>query len=444
MADIKPTIKRGNPLLRSKKGKKKLLLWGIIGAVVLLLVIAIIASGKKEKIITIQTEKVSKRNITQLVTGTGTIQPETKVDISAEISGEITDLPVKEGQEVSKGDLVVRIKADIYNQRMNQQRASINYAQSQVEVSENNVKKTELEFQRIQQLYNSGLVSQSDLDNSRIAYEVAKSQLKSSNANVRQNVAVLRESGENLSKATIRAPMSGTVTALNNEVGEKVLGTQQMAGTTIMTISDLSVMNAEIEVSETDIVNVKIGDKADITVDAIPDRVIQGEVFEIANSPKTKGLGTQEQVINFIVKIRIIENENLLKPGMSCNADIKVKSKNEIIAVPIQCITARDEFKMNKEENKDDQQVNRISEEKQNKKEKPKEIVFVLDETTQKVRIVQVKTGISDDKFIEITDGLKPDDVVVKGPYKSISKELEEGTKVKVDNEMKKKKDENE
>lgn len=434
MADIKPVVK--------KKKSKKLLLFSIIGGVLLLIVIAVIASGKKDKIVTVQTEKVAKRNITQVVSGTGTINPETKVDISAEISGEIVQLPYKEGDTVKKGDLLVKIKAETYGARINQQQAGVQYSRTQVEVAENNLRKAELELQRTQQLFQSGLVSQSDLDNARIAYEVAVSNVKSSNANVRQNLALLQQSSQDLSKATIRSTMDGIVTAMNNELGEKVVGTQQMAGTVIMTVSDLSVMDAEIEVSETDITHVKIGDTADVEVDAFPDRVIKGYVYEISNSAKSKGQGTQEQVINFIVKIRIIDKDVQLKPGMSCNADIKVNSKSDVISIPIQCVTAREE---EKNEEKSGEDVKRKSEENLKKKEKPREVVFIVEEgTPTKVKMVQVKTGISDDRYIEVLEGLTPDQVIVKGPYKAISKELEEGSVIKVDNEVKKKEDKEE
>ena len=188
-----------------KKKKKKLLLFSIIGGVVLLIIIAVVVSSGKEKLVTVQTEKVSKRDITQVVSGTGEIQPVTKVDISAEVSGEIVQLPITEGQTVKKGDLLVKIKADIYSERVSQQQAGVNYSRSQVEVAENNVKKTEMELQRIQMLHDNGLVPQADLDNAKIAYEVALSQLKSSKSNVSQNIAMLRQSSQDLTKATIRA-----------------------------------------------------------------------------------------------------------------------------------------------------------------------------------------------------------------------------------------------
>ncbi len=421
---------------RKKKKSKKLLLFSIIGILLLLIIVTVIISGKKEKAVVVQTEKITKRNITQIVSGTGTIQPETKVDISAEVSGEITQLPKKEGETVKKGDLLVKIKADIYNERVSQQRASINFSQAQVEVAQANLRKAEQDLQRIEQLFNSGLVSQSELDNARVAYEVARSNVNSSNANVRQNVAILRQTGQDLSKTTIKAPMDGIVTKLNSELGEKVVGTQTMSGTVIMTVSDLTVMNAEIEVSETDITQIKIGDTTDVTVDAFPDRVIKGYVFEISNSAETKGAGTQEQIINFIVKIRILDNDVQLKPGMSCNADIKVNSKFNVLAVPIQSITAREDF--NKPAENNDDNVKRNTDENK-KKEKPKEIVFVVENgSPSKVKSVTVKTGISDDKYIEITEGLSPDMEVIKGPYKAISKDLDDGTVIKVDNEIKK------
>ena len=323
----------------------------------------------------------------------------------------------------------MKIKAETYGARINQQQAGVQYSRTQVEVAENNLKKAQLELQRTEQLFQSGLVSQSDLDNARIAYDVAVSNVKSSNANVRQNQALLQQSSQDLSKATIRANMDGIVTSLNNEIGEKVVGTQQMAGSVIMTVSDLSTMDAEIEVSETDITNVKLGDTVEVEVDAFPDRMIKGYVYEISNSAKSKGTGTQEQVINFIVKIRIIDQDVQLKPGMSCNADIKVNSKSDVITIPIQSVTARED-EMKEEESGDE--VKRKSDENLKKKEKPKEVVFVVDEgSPTKVKIVQIKTGISDDKYIEILEGLQPDQVVVKGPYKSISKELDEGSILK-------------
>jgi len=433
MADIKPVIKK-------KKKSKKALFFILAGVLVLMIVTAVVISGKKEKAVVVQTEKVSKRNITQVVSGTGAIQPETKVDISAEVSGELIALPFKEGAAIKKGDLLVKIKPDIYNERVSQQQASINFAKSQVELQQSNLKKAELDLQRTQQLFDKGLVSQADLDNAKTVFDVAKATVKSSNANVKQNVAILQQTGQDLSKTTIRSPMDGTLKKLNSQLGEKVVGTQSFSGTVIMTVSDLNVMNAEINVSETDISQVKLGDTTDVSIDAFPDRIVKGFVYEISNSATTTGAGTQEQIINFVVKVRIIDKDLELKPGMSCNADIKVNSKFDVMSIPIQCVTAReDTTKQQQKQEQGDQNVQRLSDEKANKKEKPKEVVFIVqDGNPTKVKIVNVKTGISDDKYVEITEGLTPDMVIVKGPYKAISKDLDEGTIIKIDNEMKK------
>ena len=435
--EIKP-VPAVKPVKRRKKKSKKLLIFVIIGVLLILIVTAVAISGKKEKAVSVQTEKVSKRNITQIVSGTGTIQPETKVDVSAEVSGEIIALPLKEGATVKKGDLLLKIRPDIYNERVSQQRAVINSSQAQVEVQKNNLQKAEYDLKRTQELFDKGLISQSDLDNAKISYQVAKSNVNSANANVRQNVAVLQQTGQDLSKTTIKSPMDGILTKLNSQLGEKVVGTQSFSGTVIMTVSDLNVMNAMIEVSETDIAQVKLGDTTDVTVDAFPDRIIKGYVYEISNSADVQGAGTQQQIINFVVKVRIIDKDVLLKPGMSCNADIKVNSKFDVFAVPIQCVTARDNTANSNVQPPQDDNVKRNSDENAKKKEKPKEIVFIVqDGNPSKVKSVTVKTGISDDKYIEISEGLNTDMTVVKGPYKAISKDLDEGTVVKVENDIK-------
>jgi len=431
--DKKPTGPK-----RKKKNKKKRVIFSILGLVLILIIVAAIVSSNKEKIVVVQTEPVAKRNITQVVSGTGTIQPERKADISAEVSGELIALPVKEGEDVTKGELLVKIKPDIYNEMIQQQEAAVNYAKTQVDVMKNNLDKAELDYKRNQQLYKTGMLSQSDLDNARITYEVAKTNVKSAIENVKQNEAQLKQENETLSRTTIRSPMAGVVTQLNSHLGEKVVGTQQFSGTVIMTVSDLTAMEADIEISENDITLVDIGDTAKIDVDAYPDREIKGTVFEISNTATSKNAGTQEEIVNFIVKLRVLDKDVDLKPGMSCNADIKVNSKFDVVTVPIQSITVREEMDKPPEDNPDEPK--RTTDENAKKKEKPKEIVFIVDSSNQqKVKSFPVKTGISDDKYIEITEGLQPNMVVVKGPYKAISKDLDNGSKIKIDNEIKKK-----
>lgn len=419
---------------KRKSKKKKFIVMGII-FLVIVIVIAVIASSKKEKMTEVQTEKVKKHNITQVVTATGKIQAETKVIISSEISGEIVSLPFKEGEEVKKGDLVVKIKQDAYAPQIQEQNAQINVAESNLKINEVAVQKTKLEYDRIQELQKKGLASTADLDNSRLAYEQSLAQLNSNRASVNLSKSGLGRIRYDLSKTTLYAPMSGTVTQLNNEVGEKVLGTSYNQGTGIMTISDLASMECQIDVSETDVTLINIGDTARIQVDAFPNRVFAGYVYEIANTATSKGVGTQEEVVNFIVKVRIIDKDNELRPGMSCTVDVEVEKKNNVIAVPIQSITVREDMNMNNNQMDAENENLQRKENKKDKKIKPQEIVFIVENGTAKKK--NVKTGISDDTYIEITEGLEENLEVVKGSYKAITKDLEENSKVKVDNEIK-------
>ncbi|MBI5402381.1 MAG: efflux RND transporter periplasmic adaptor subunit [Ignavibacteriae bacterium] len=426
---------------KKKKARKKKILWIIIIAVVLLIVISVVVSSKKEKLIEVQTEKIGRRNITQVVTATGKIQSETKVNISAEVSGEIVELPFKEGDEVKKGDLLVKIKPDAYYPQLKQNYAAIKVQESNIKTQEVNLRKFQLELNRIKELYNKGLASSSDLETAQANVDGTLAQMNTIRAQINQQKASLSSVEYDISKTTIYAPMSGTVTQLNNEKGEKVLGTSFNLGSQIMTISDLSKMEAQVEVGETDVTLINIGDTARIQVDAFPNRVFKGVVYEIANTAKSKSAGTQEEVVNFIVKIRIQNEEFELRPGMSCSVDIEVEKKDNVLAVPIQCVTTRDDdstsMKKLEQENKDTpENLSNTKENKVLKKIKPKEVVFIVENGVTKKK--EVKTGISDDTYIEITEGLTEDLEVVKGSFKAINKELEDNSKVKVDNEKKK------
>ena len=426
---------------KKKKSRKKKILWIVAIAVVLLIVISVVISSKKEKIIEVQTEKVARKNLTQVVTATGKIQSETKVNISAEVSGELVELPFKEGDEVKQGDLLVKIKPDAYYPQLKQQNAGVKVQESNLKTQEVNLKKYHLELNRIQELYNKGLASTSDLENAQTNYDATIAQMNTIKAQINQQKAALSSVEYDLSKTAIYAPMSGTVTQLNNEKGEKVLGTSYNIGSQIMTISDLSKMEAQVEVGETDVTMINIGDTARIQVDAFPNRVFNGVVYEIANTAKSKSTGTQEEVVNFIVKIRI-ENEGLdLRPGMSCSVDVEVERKDNVIAIPIQSVTTRDDdsasMKKMTEENKDTpENLTNSKDAKVNKKIKAKEVAFIVENGVAKKK--EVKTGISDDTYIEITEGITEGVEVVKGSFKAINKELDEGLKVKVDNDKKK------
>jgi HlyD family secretion protein len=290
-------------------------------------------------------------------------------------------------------------------------------------------------------LYNKGLASSSDLETAQATVDGTLAQMNTVRAQINQQKASLSSVEYDLSKTTIYSPMSGTVTQLNNEKGEKVLGTSFNLGSQIMTVSDLSKMEAQVEVSETDVTLISIGDTARIQVDAFPNRIFNGYVYEIANTATAKGTGTQEEVVNFIVKIRILNEGFDLRPGMSCSVDVEVEKKENVLAVPIQSITTRDDdssgmMKMNEEKKDQPENLTTKTENKSLKKNKPKEVVFLIENGLSKKK--EVKSGISNDTYIEIADGLKEGDEVVKGSFKAINKDLEDGTKIKVNNEKKK------
>ncbi len=433
-----PPVQPAVNMKKKKKKSRKKLLWILGLLLAAIIVIAVVISSKKENLITVQTEKIKTRNITQIVTATGKIQSETEVNISAEISGEIVSLPFKEGDEVNKGDLLVKIKQDAFAPQLLEQNAAIKVAESNLKTSEVNLRKFELELQRIKELNSKGLASQSDLDNAQLNYDQTLAQINTNSAQINQQRTGMSKIKYDISKTTIYSPINGTVTQLNNETGEKVLGTISNQGSQIMTISDLSKMECQVEVGETDVTLVNIGDTAKIQIDAFPDKIFTGYVYEIANTAKSKGIGTQDEVVNFVVKIRVINNDVELRPGMSCTVDIEVEKKMNVLSVPIQSVTTREEFKGNgMSDEADNENLKRESEEKQSKKIKPKEVVFIIDNNSAKK--TEIKTGISDDSYIEVTEGVKEDQEVVKGTFKAINKELEDGSKVKVDNEIKKK-----
>ncbi|MBP9191464.1 MAG: efflux RND transporter periplasmic adaptor subunit [Ignavibacteria bacterium] len=433
-----PKIPAPLPVKKQKKKSKKKL-WIIIGSLVVIIVAAIIISGMKDDVVIVQTEKIGKRNLTQVVTATGKIQSETQVNISAEISGEIISLPFKEGESVKKNDLLVKIKQDAYAPELQQQNAAIEVAESNMAVNEVALKRAQQEMERLNKLFNKGLATQSEIDNAQNNIDQALATLNSIEAQINQQRTGLSRIRYDISKTTIYSPMDGTVTQLNNELGEKVLGTISNQGSQIMTISDLSKMECQVEVGETDVSNINIGDTAKIEIDAFPDKVFIGYVYEIANSALQTGQGTQDAVVNFIVKIRILNNDVDLRPGMSCTVDIEVEHRNDVLAVPIQCVTTREEeFNMMGVMDNSNGNVKRESQERQSKKMKPREVIFVVD--NDESRVQEVKTGISDDSYIELIEGATLDQEVVKGSFKAINKILEDSTKIKVDNEIKKRK----
>jgi HlyD family secretion protein len=407
----------------TKKSKKKLIIFTILGAVLVIVTLLVILGKKSVPVVVVQTEKVERRTITQRVVATGKIYPEVQVVITPEVSGEITELPVREGSRVKKGDLLMKIKPDIYVAMRDRANAGLASAVA-------NLSRSNSEYKRAQELFAKGLISSSELEVAKTSYEVMK-------ASHDQAQAALDQANEDLRKTSIYSPMDGTVTQLKVQRGERVLGTSQFQGTTVMTIVDLSMMESRIDVGENDIVLISLGDTTRIEVDALPGKKLTGFVYEISNSAKTKGLGTQEEVTNFEVRIRILDKEHVLRPGMSSTATIETETKTNVLAVPVQSVTTRGPKKGPDAGTGDASAAIAASTDgaARSKSEKPKEVVFVVQDGAAKM--LEVKRGISDDAYTEIVSGIDEGMDVVSGSYKVINRELEDSSRVRVDNAKK-------
>jgi len=416
---------------KRKKSKKKLFIFGGLGLLVIILIVVVIAGGSKENIILVQTEKVETRNITQTVTATGTIDPEFKVLITPEVTGEIISLPVKEGDRVKKGQLLIKIKGDQYMAQKDRLEANLKSSEATLSMRDAELIRVKLEMERTTELHNKGLASDSELETAETNYLTTKASYESAEANVLQSKAQLREVLETLYKTTIYSPMDGVVTQLNVELAERVLGSGFSQGTNIMTVADLSNMEAVVDVDENDVVLVSVGDTANVSVDAFGDKVFHGVVTEIGNSAKAEGFGTQEQVVNFSVKIKLLDLDPNLRPGMSCNADIETETVMDVLSVPIQSVTARTDVPVEVDSVKSEGGSEENDEPQMMGRKKPKEVVFLVDGGNAKM--VVVETGISDDNYLEIKKGVEEGDVVVSGSYRAISRELEDGSIVRVE-----------
>lgn len=416
---------------KRKKSKKKLLIFGGLGLLVIILIIVVIASGGKENIILIQTEKVQKRNITQTVTATGTINPEFKVAITPEVTGEIISLPVKEGDIVKKGQLLIKIKGDQYMAQKDRLEANLKSSEASLQMRVAELDKIKLEYERVKELHTKGLSSDSEMENAQANYLGAKASKEVAEANVLQSKAQLREVMDILYKTTIYSPMDGIVTQLNVEFGERVLGSGYSQGTDIMTVADLNNIEAVVDVDENDVVLVSVGDTANISIDAFGDKIFHGVVTEIGNSAKSAGFGTQEQVVNFSVKIKLIDLDPNLRPGMSCNADIETQTVSDVLSVPIQSVTARTDIPTEEDSVKSKESSEGDDNAGMTGKKKPKEVIFLVKDG--KAKMVVVETGISDDNYLQIKKGIEEGDQVVSGSYRAISRELEDGSIVRVE-----------
>ncbi len=432
-------------MAQEKRSRKKLLITIGIAVVVLITLGSMVAARKREKPIPVTTDKAFRKTVTQLVTATGKIQPEVEVPIAPEVSGEIVDIPVKEGQQVHKGDLVLKIKPDAYQAQVEAQQAALSAARSAIVRQRAELAKAEIDYKRAMNLFNQKLLSEADRNAAQTNHDIARAGLESSTFEAQRAEGALRQIRDALSKTSIYAPADGTISTLPARVGQRVVGTSQFAGTEVMKIANLSNMESVVNVNENDVVNVKPGDTARINVDAYPDRVIRGIVREIASTANTKNLGTQEEVTNFEVKISIPDHSVVLRPGMSATADIETATVQNAIVVPIQSVTVRTaDNKLSPEEaekqtaaekardssdNRADVTNTAVEKRKQREmREKLQRVVFV--KVGEKVRMQRVETGLADNTYIEIKSGIRPGDEVVSGSYTVISRKLKDGSKV--------------
>jgi HlyD family secretion protein len=382
--------------------------------------------GSEDEGIRVEVMEATAMDVVETVSATGKIKPEIEVSISPEVPGEITELPIKEGQAVKKGDVLVRINPDLLQSSVSRSRAGLANAQANLQQSKASLAEAKANYQRSQTLFGKGVISQADFDGSTAAYERAKAQERSAFYSVQSAGATVNESTDNLGRTTIFAPMSGTVSLLAVELGERVVGTQQMAGTELLRVADLSSMEVEVDVNENDIVKIEVGDKAIVEVDAYLKKKFQGQVTEIANT--ASGQLSADQVTNFKVKVRILpdsytdltegksENYSPFKPGMTATVDIITNERKEAIAVPISSIVIKSDT------------TDSIKRRDLTVDTKKFECVYV--ENNGEARLRVVKTGIQDNENIVILSGLQKGDVVITGPYRAVTNTLKTGTKV--------------
>jgi HlyD family secretion protein len=437
-----------SPRRRKSRRRRKILIG--IGAVLLLWIIGAIINSKREKPIPVTTDKATRRTIVQIVSATGKIQPETEVKISPEVAGEIIELPVDDGIAVKKGDLLVKIKPDSYKALVEQQEAAISSAKATNLQQKATMLKAEQDLKRADDMYTKKTISIQEYNAAQAAHDVAKNTYESSLHEIERAQAGSSQAREQLSKTTIYSPIDGTVTVLNSKLGERLVATGQFAGTEVMRVADLNHMEARVDVNENDVVNVKVGDKASVKIDAYSDRRFHGTVHQIANTGKTTGAGTQEEVTNFEVKIGIDDHDVTLKPGLSCTADIETDTVKDVVAVPMQAVTIRtgdsnlspEEIEKKKlktaQRDKGDNNaefVNEKAEKQAQKEERERLAKVVFLKKGGKAQLVRVTTGISDDTFMEIKNGIQPGDEVISGSYSAISRKLKDGAKVTYDKE---------
>lgn len=460
---IESTILMAHP---QKKSATRRIVWIIVGLCIVLAILGVVGRatgflGGQDEGVLVEVTPAEVRDITQVVTASGKVQPEVEVTISPDVSGEIIDLRVREGDVVEQGALLARIKPDYYAAQVEQAQAGVLQSKASLEQRRADMLKAESELKRQKELYEKNVISESAYEQAQTQYDVASAAFEGARFAVQSAEARLRETNEQLAKTAVYAPIDGTISMLNVELGERVVGSNMMAGTEMMRIARLDQMELEVDVNENDVVNVAVGDTAAIEIDAYPDRTFHGVVTEIANSARVSGAGTQEQVTNFPVKVRVLDGYNTdvaastspdvtsaevppapggsasFRPGMSGTVDIFTKTVAAAVAIPIQAVTVRDFNKVETpgaegeapEPSAEDGEEGVVA--AGPVEEDLRKVVFLVEDG--KARMVEVETGISDDTHIEVKSGLAGGESVIIGPYRAVSRTLEPGVVVRIE-----------
>lgn len=421
-------VKRKRP-----KWRRRLIIVGIVLAVI---VGSWFLLFDKRNWVVIRVQPAAIRDITQTVSATGKVRPEIEVKISPEVAGEIIELPVIDGQHVKKGDLLVTIRPDNYIASVRQAEAGLSSAQADSLERKSQMLNDQLDYHRSEDLYQKRLVSEADHKAAQTKSQMSDAAYESSLHRIVAQQSALEQAKVLLAKTVIYSPIDGNISALNSELGERVVATNDFAGTEVMRVANLDSLEARVDVNENDVVNVKLGDPVRVHVDAYPGHVFQGTVKRIASTATIQNQGTQQEVTNFEVRIEILHPDLPIRPGMSSTVEIETQTVQQVVSVPIQSVTVRDRDTGKTPEQMKDAQIadqgGVATTDLQRKERKHLErVVFV--KVGGIVKRVPVETGIADDNYLQTLSGLKAGDVVVSGPYTAISKDLKDGSKVEIE-----------
>jgi HlyD family secretion protein len=423
------------PPKTARKKRRTWKRWGVLAVVLLAATAFFVLSQQGKKPVEITVEKAAIRDITQLVSATGKIRPELEVKISPEVPGEIIEMPVVVGQHVKKGDLLLKIKPDKYLAAVKQAQASLSAAQAESLQRKAQKLNNELDLRRSSDLFAKHLVSESDFKAAETKSQMSEASYESSLHQIDVARFNLDSAQDYLNKTIIYAPIEGTVSVLSSEIGERVVGTNDYAGTEVMRVANLDSMEARVDVNENDVVNVQVGNPVRIKVDAYQNGALRGVVKRIASTATVKSEGTQQEVTNFEVRIQVQNPTIELRPGMSASVDIETRTVRHAVSVPIQSVTvrSRDSGKTAdklKEEREKQTGVNNVELERQ-ARGALRRVLFI--KSGNNAKLVPVETGIADNNYIEIRAGVKEGDEIVSGSYTAISKDLVDGAKVEIE-----------